>query len=288
LICTFPAVLALRNRYPDGIIVYSVWKSFKAIVEMSRVADYVVEMDWSKEMPKVEYRDYDFRYQPWLEGEQLRGREHLHLVDDFAQTLDVTLISRQPRLYVPPNASALMRKWLAPLRKRTKYIIGIHVGPSWPVREWTIEGWTKLVALMCENLDCTVIQLGSDVHTAKGNVKIARIFGAEDWIGKLNLEESVATLKQLNLFIGIDSGLLHAAGAVGTRTVGLFGPINPKLRLPPETPSVAVTADVPCLGCHHRLPCLHWQENCPNEIQCMNSIKAADVFKAVLEFVKQS
>jgi ADP-heptose:LPS heptosyltransferase len=243
-------------------------------------------MDWPKEMPKVEYRDYDFRYQPWLEDEQPRGREHFHLVDDFAQTLGVALTSRQPRLYIPPNTSALMRKMLDPLRKRAKYIIGIHVGPSWPVREWTVEGWISLVALLRENLDCTVIQLGSDVDTAKGHVGAFRILGTEDWVGKLNLKESVAALGQLNLFIGIDSGLLHAAGAVGTPTVGLFGPINPKLRLPPETPSSAVTADVSCIGCHHRLPRLHWQENCPYEIACMKSIKAADVLKAALEFVK--
>ena len=40
VICTFPAVLALRNRHPDAIFVYSVWRAFKTIVEMGRVAEY--------------------------------------------------------------------------------------------------------------------------------------------------------------------------------------------------------------------------------------------------------
>jgi len=247
---------------------------------MGQVADYVVEKDWSPQMPKVEYEDYDACYQPLLEDERPLGREHAHLVDDFAQTLKVTLTSRQPKLYVPAVLSQSLVRRIAPLRKRAKHIFGIHVGPSWLVREWTVEGWTKLAVLLRNNYDCVVLQIGSDTDTAKGYVKAPRIPGTEDWVGALNLEESVAALEQLDLFIGIDSGLLHAAGAVGTPTVGLFGPINPKFRLPPETPSIAVTSNVPCLGCHHRLPRLHWREGCNNKIQCMSALSADEVLDA--------
>jgi ADP-heptose:LPS heptosyltransferase len=280
IICTFPAVLALRERHPDAVFVYSVWKSFKSIVEMGRVADYVVEKDWSADMPKVAYQDYDVCYQPWLEDERPLGRKHVHLVDDFAQTLNVTLNSRQPKLYIPTRASEAISQRISPFLKRTKYVFGIQVGPSWHVREWTVEGWTRLVVMLRDNFDCTVIQLGSDADTAKGAIKAPRISGTEDWVGMLTLEEAVAAIGQLHLFIGIDSGLLHAAGAVGTPTVGLFGPINPKLRLPPETPSIVITSDVPCLGCHHRLPRLHWREGCPHNIRCMSELAANEVLFA--------
>jgi ADP-heptose:LPS heptosyltransferase len=280
IICTFPSVLELRKRHPDAVFVYSTRQSFKSIAEMGRVADVVVESDWSPEMPKVMHQDYDQCYQPQLEDEQPLGREHAHLVDDFSQTLGVKPSSRQPKLHVPAALSQLLVKKLKPFSEKANHVVGIHIGPSWRVREWTAEGWTKLVTLLRDSFDCVVMQLGSDMDTAKGFVKAPRIAGAEDWVGKLNLEESVAALEQLDLFIGIDSGLLHAAGAVGTPTVGLFGPINPKLRLPPETPSLAVVADVPCLGCHHRLPRLHWQDGCPNNIQCMAGLTAENVVEA--------
>ena len=280
IICTFPAVLELRKRHPDAVFVYSVWKSFKSIVEMGRVADRVVEKDWSTEMPKVVYQDYDTCYQPWLEDERPLGGEYRHLVDDFAQTLNITLASRQPRLYLPAIISGLVGKRFIPLRKRAKYIFGIHVGPSWQVREWSVAGWTRLVAMLREKYDCIIIQLGSDLDTTKGFVRTPRIPDTEDWVGKLSLEESVAALEQLQIFMGIDSGLLHAAGAVGTPVVGFFGPINPKLRLPPETPSLAVTSQVPCLGCHHRLPRLHWQEGCPHDIRCMSELTADEALVA--------
>lgn len=288
VICTFPAVLALRERHPDAVFVYSVWKSFKSIVEMGRVVDQAIEKDWSADMPKVAYQDYDVCYQPWLEDEKPIGREHTHLVDDFAQTLKVTLKSRQPKLYVPAQVSQSVYQKMSLFLKRTRYTIGIQVGPSWHVREWTVKGWTRLVTLLRENFDCTVIQLGSDTHTAKGPVKAPRIPGTEDWVGKLSLEETVAMLEQISLFIGIDSGLLHAAGAVGTPSVGLFGPINPKFRLPPETPSIAITSNVPCLGCHHCLPRLHWQDGCPHNIRCMSELAPDEIFIACRKLLNNS
>jgi ADP-heptose:LPS heptosyltransferase len=280
IICTFPSVLALRAQHPDWLFVYSVRQAFKEIVEMGRVADYVVEHDWSNITPKVYEHDYDACYRPRLEDEEPRGREYVHLVDDFADTLGVTLASRQPRLFVSPALAKVAAAQTAPLRTRSKRLIGIHVGPSWAVREWTPEGWEALVCLLQKRSDCTVIQLGSDSDTAKGVIRAPRISGALDWVGKESLARTVATIKELDLFIGIDSGLLHAAGAVGTPTIGLFGPINPAFRLPPETPSTAVTSCVPCLGCHHRLPRLHWQEGCPHTIRCMSELSAQRVFEA--------
>jgi ADP-heptose:LPS heptosyltransferase len=286
ILCTFPSVLALRERHPDAVFVYSVWNCFKSIVQMGQVADYVVEKDWSKDIPKVVIHDYDFCYQPWLEDEKPRGRRHVHLVDDFAQTFGVTLKSRQPKLHLPENLARSLAERVAPFRRRTKYVFGIHVGPSWLVREWTTAGWTSLVERLRRTFDCTVIQFGSDVDTTKGPIKAPRIAQTEDWVGKLNLDQSVAALAQLDLFIGIDSGLLHSAGAVGTPTVGLFGPIDPALRLPPETPSIAVTSRVPCLGCHHRLPRLHWQDGCPHHIQCMADLSVDDVVLACERLIR--
>jgi hypothetical protein len=60
----------------------------------------------------------------------------------------------------------------------------------------------------------------------------------------------------------------------------LFGPINPRLRLPPETPAIAATSNVACLGCHHRLPRLHWRTGCENNIRCMGELSAKNVFTA--------
>lgn len=280
IICTFPSVLALRERHPKAIFVYSVRRAFKCIVKMGHVADCIVEQDWSTESPKVVTTDYDTCYRPWLEDEKPTGREHVHLVDDFARGLNVTLRSRQPRLYPPAKLTRLVQEKLSPLRKNSKILIGIHIGPSWTVREWRTEAWQQLVNLLKQSYNCTIVQFGADVDTTKGAVRAPRIERTEDFVGKLSLEESVAALQQLDFFIGIDSGLLHIAGSVGTPTVGLFGAIDPQLRLPPGTLSEAVMSSVPCLGCHHRTPVLHSQDQCVNRIVCMSELNANDVLVA--------
>jgi ADP-heptose:LPS heptosyltransferase len=279
IICTFPSVLELRKRHPDAVFVYNTRKRFKGVVEMGRVADLVVDWDRSW-MPRLVHKFY----YPRLEDEQPSGREFAHIVDDFAQTLEVELSSRQPRLHVPPTLSQSLRKQLMPFSERAKHVLGIQVGPSWPVKEWTVEGWTKLVALLRDSFDCVVIQMGADIHTAKGFVRTPRIVGTEDWVGQ-SLDEAIAALEQLDLFVGIDSGLLHAAGAVGTPTVGLFGATNPSFILPPETPSIGVVSDAPCLGCHHRLPRLHWRDGCPNNIQCMAGLTTENALDACVKLL---
>jgi ADP-heptose:LPS heptosyltransferase len=281
IICTFPAIIAFRKQHPEALLVYRVRRSFKVLVEMGRVADSIIDDDNS--LSKSLIRNYKWILRPRLEDEKPQGRAHTHLVDDFSQTLGVIPASRQPRLYVSAKVSELQNRLVFPLRKDKQLVIGIHVGPSWRVREWTASGWQRLVELLHEQFNCVVLQLGSDEHTAAGTQMAPRIAGSLDWVNKFTLEQTIATLQLLDLFIGIDSGILHAAGAVGTPVVGLFGPINPRLRLPPENPAVAVTSSVPCLGCHHRLPVLHWFDNCPHSIACMRNITP----EAVLDSISQ-
>lgn len=45
-----------------------------------------------------------------------------------------------------------------------------------------------------------------------------------DLVGSLSLLEVAACIKQCQVFVGNDSGLMHMAAAIGTPTIGLFGP----------------------------------------------------------------
>lgn len=60
-----------------------------------------------------------------------------------------------------------------------------------------------------------------------------------DLIGETDLPTACAIIKQAQLFIGNDSGLLHIAGALQTPLVGLYGPNNDK-EYAPRGPHVRV------------------------------------------------
>ncbi len=286
IICTFPSVLKLRERHPGAFFIYKVHPMFTPIVKMGRVVDGILEESWTGRRKYMETRHYDATYFPHTEEELRCGLDSVHLVDEFSRALDLKLVSRQPRLYPPLTLRPEFEKKLGEFRRKTKHLIGIQIGPSWRVREWPAASWEKLLQLLHAHFDCTVIQFGSDVHVTKGASKAPRISQCENWVGQLDLWDCARALQKLDLFIGIDSGLLHIAGAVGTASIGLFGPTNPQFRLPLVTKSIGVTAKVPCLGCHHRQPRLHWEDNCPNEIICMKELSPRAVYEAASEILQ--
>lgn len=66
-----------------------------------------------------------------------------------------------------------------------------------------------------------------------------------------SLRESLALLGIMDGFIGPDSGLLHAAGALSIPSVGLFGPFSWQQRLPEGSSIYGLNGYAPCAPCHH-------------------------------------
>jgi ADP-heptose:LPS heptosyltransferase len=133
-----------------------------------------------------------------------------------------------------------------------------------------------------------MVQIGTEVNLSElHNHASPRVPGAIDWINRLSIMETVALLEQSRLFLGIDSGPLHLATTLGIPTIGLFGPVMGSLRAHPRAPFTCLTANVPCLGCHHD-PAgeLHWRTGCPYDIRCMKLISVDDVFRAVTDVLK--
>jgi ADP-heptose:LPS heptosyltransferase len=95
-----------------------------------------------------------------------------------------------------------------------------------------------------------------------------------------DIDKLIHLVAAVDLLIGIDSGPMHVAGAVGTPCVALFGPTDPELVL--FDPGItAVFHRMECSFCHHRHPRLHWQSGCPHDIQCMKGLTVEQVFDAV-------
>jgi ADP-heptose:LPS heptosyltransferase len=67
-----------------------------------------------------------------------------------------------------------------------------------------------------------------------------------DLVGRVDLLTAAAVLRRCELFIGNDTGLMHIAAAIGTPTLGLFGP-SPIEKYAPWGPCTAVvrTAEAP-------------------------------------------
>ena len=90
--------------------------------------------------------------------------------------------------------------------------------------------------------------------------------------GWTDLRTAFAIIHQLNLLITNDSGLMHAAAALWTPLVALFGSTDP-FATGPFTPLASVL--------HHPLPCSPClQRQCPeNHYQCLDLISVDEVME---------
>jgi heptosyltransferase-2 len=69
-----------------------------------------------------------------------------------------------------------------------------------------------------------------------------------------------------------DSGLMHVAAAIGTPTMGIFGPTSPQLWAPLNDLAATVQTKtmLPCQPCHRTVCTM-------NDHRCMRDIPASDV-----------
>ena len=87
------------------------------------------------------------------------------------------------------------------------------------------------------------------------------------------VRDIVALSRAADLFVAGDTGPLHIAFAVGTPTVGLFGPTNPVRNGPFSVNDVVVSRADVC-GCHI-------DRRCRQANWCLEDIAVAEVAAAV-------
>ena len=87
-----------------------------------------------------------------------------------------------------------------------------------------------------------------------------------------DLRDGILAMAAARLAISNDSGLMHIAAALGTPTMGIFGPTSPRLWAPLNglTATVQTRTVVPCQPCHRPICTM-------NDHRCMRDIPASDV-----------
>jgi len=186
--------------------------------------------------------------------------------DIFARLLHVRLTQHRP-LYQVANserhcARQRLAQWHPPM-------VGIQVHASCRQRSYPAARIATLTELL-QAEGYTVAFLGEH-WTGSTPPKVV------DLTGGLSLRQAAALIEQMAVMICPDSGLLHLAVAVGTPTVGLFGPIPPQLRTAGYPHCQVVTASGAC----PRQPCFDSGATGCRQPYCMQAIEPQAVIKAM-------
>jgi ADP-heptose:LPS heptosyltransferase len=282
IICTFPAALELKKRHPGATFIYNCHPDFAVMASMGGVANLCTHY-LHLGVAGYWYRFLFAGFYHFAHGDDMRGKTSKEsMVTEFCHQFNLPVQTEHPRLTIVPEFRDQARLILKRKNLGSEGLIILHPGPSWPVREWPLEKWAELVAGLRQRGYANIVQLGVSRHTSFEKVAAAAIPDVASLVDELSLEQASALISLAKLHIGIDSGLLHIAAAVGTPGVGIFGMTSPHTRFSQNYIRSFVTSRVECQGCYHRLPRVDWITGCPNDIKCMKEISPHEVLQACL------
>jgi ADP-heptose:LPS heptosyltransferase len=304
-----PLISALKNKYPASQIFLLMRPGMEEIVKNNpEVAGVILLSNYWELLRKIKAEKFDaaivmednptpkWAYLTLLAGIPQRIGDKSRLLYGWIYNKGVWLNSADPTLH----HVELYLKLLEPLgikgarpplklnpdpeaeKKMEKLMpanaIGIHIGTGGGNRALLPETYAQIA----NGLNSPVVLLGgrAEVETLK-HLKSHLNVPVLDLVGKLSLQELFSAIKRLTLFIGVDSGPLHAAAAFKVPIVALYTAkdVNPNRWLPWQTKYLSIKS--PPEAC--QLKCSH--RECQKDY-CLTAIKAEPVVEAARELLK--
>lgn len=136
------------------------------------------------------------------------------------------------RLRLPEGADTAAREMLAAhdIVPGRDIVVGIHPGGAGldGVKRWPAERFALVADALAERFGARILLFGGQDEMELAQSVASRMrHPAVNLAGDMRLLTSFAVIAACDLYVGNDSGLLHAAAALGTPYVGVYGPTAP-------------------------------------------------------------
>jgi len=121
---------------------------------------------------------------------------------------------------------------------------------------------------------------GHEDHPVAAQVQEHLPFPVLDLTGKTKLRQALAVLRRLDLLVTNDSGLMHAAAALGVPLVAIFGSTDPAATGPFTSQASVLHHPLPCSPCFLR--------TCPEDYPCLTAITVDQVMAAARGWLEET
>jgi predicted lipopolysaccharide heptosyltransferase III len=318
VVLTTPVIRAVRSAYPEAHIVYLAETEAASLLENNPHLDEIIAYNIKKNIfsqllffKRLRAQKYDLAVDFFgnprtalltcatgasvrigIDGRTRSGLYTHRIKDDprpktaiqfyfqFLQALGVEPISTKTEIFLTEDERREARIYLqwhgVDIEHST---VALHPGASWPAKVWPSDRFAQLADYLIAKLGAQVIltQGPKDRETVAevsrrcvGNIKILEV---------LPLRQLAAVLSHMNVVVANDSGPMHIAVAVGTKTIGIFGPGEENIWFPYDTSEahLSLRKDVWCHPCHLDFCDKQGDEH----MKCMKLLEVEEVLEAV-------
>jgi len=235
----------------------------------------------------------------------LNGFQNKPVAEYYLDLLTLLGIEKPPQspyeLTLPASVSPQVEEFLAPHHIQAgERLIGIvpgggaSWGPSAVFKQWPPEKFAQMADTLASGEKTRVILFGDQQESSlcrkiAAQLKHPPILATQ--ISSLVLLAGI--LKRCHLVIGNDSGPMHLAAAVGTKTVSIFGPVDAAVYGPvPKNPELhrVVAQSMACRPCYQqfRFPPCPWDNACLKKLPVAEVLNAAEASLRGANATKQS
>ena len=227
---------------------------------------------------------FDENALPFVWTHRVKRRREIH---DVLRNLDlISPLGKLPTDFMPKPEVVITpegREGAARLAQdflKSSLRIGIAPGSVWGTKRWPAEKFAAVMDALGSERSARFVLIGGpgDAETAE-LVKHASKTRALNLAGKTTIEEMVAIISSLDLFITNDTGPMHVAAALGIPVIAIFGATTPTLGFAPFTEKSRVVEPPNPIECRPCSP--HGPKTCPKKhFRCMNEITPEVVIEA--------
>lgn len=314
-----PALSALRQHFPDALITFLCTPVNVQVVQQIPYVDDIICFDgprsFLRRAQELRARQFDLviDFEQWMRTSALltvlsgaprrlgfdtpgqhraaaytqtfRPLEGLHETGNFlrlALLTGATPTGERPRLWLSDDDRA---KAIEILGDNNRPLVAIHpgCGAKGAPREWFPEHYALVADRLVEEQGATIVITGGPSEKALVEQVAAMMTHAPlPLAGGLSVTQFAAVLERCDLLICGNTGAMHTAAAVGTPTIALHGPTNPRKWGPVGEGHVVIQSRLPCSPCLN----LGWDYGCKSH-PCMSAISVEDVYRAAAKVLRR-
>lgn len=186
-----------------------------------------------------------------------------------------------------PDTDYLSAKINSLIGNTREYRIGICSRGSVDWKFLDIQFLKDLIEKIDVNYNSTFFVFGSGNKNNNDSIKLQQLLphiDIRDMYNKTTLLELIEFMKNIDVLISIDTGVVHIAATVNTPVISLCGPTLPTVSAPISHNGITLYSGQKCSPCDAKI---NSNSLVCNDMKCLKNISSEDVFKEVKKILNK-